>query len=183
MSIIVSQNTPTFALAVGTKKTPQNFALEMPCLSGVALTAGKAGREAKLAVKVDMPTQAANGGFHTFAGYLAATFPKAVSGYALRLKAQEESYVAMLTGETNEAIVASIEAKLEEIRKAQSPTNRAGFTVLVQTVLNWADQTATKPPKLTKAQIEGLDYLNKYVALIGERLAAAKAKQHEVAPL
>lgn len=173
---ITLRNTPSFAVQVGTKKNPSAF---MAPRIGVALTNGKAGREAKSAEKADMPTQAANGGFHTFAGFLAATFPKATAGYATRLEAQREAYAKMLDGEDNDAIAEHLNDKLAELAKASVPTNKAGFTVFVQTILNWADQSATKPPKLTKAQAEALDLVHQYTAKVAKHAAPREADTGE----
>jgi hypothetical protein len=172
MSNELTTNTPTFAIKTGTAKAPQHF---MAPRIGVCLTNGKNGRDARAAEKASMPHQARNGGFHTFAGYLAATFPKAVMGYAARLAAQRASYEAMLTGEADEAVLRSIQARLEECDKASTPTNRAGFTVLVQSIRVWADQGATKPPKLTKAQLEALALVEEYVTLVAPKKPEADA--------
>lgn len=166
---IALRNTPSFAIQTGTKKNPSAF---MAPRIGVALTNGKAGREAKSAEKADMPTQAANGGFHTFAGFLAATFPKAAASYEVRRAAAvarcDEDLQDPHMPEENRAYV---EAKRAALLQSSTPTNKAGFTEFVRCIVSWADQAVAKPPKLTKAQVEALDLVHQYAAKVAKPAA------------
>ena len=155
---IATQNFTVFALQVGTKKAP--IAFEVPRV-GVALANGKAGSEARKAEKASLPQQAANGGFHTFAGFLAATFPKACTAYEGKIKTRREIYVEELsTAKGEEAQL--IADKLDQLNKAATPTNKAGFTVFVQCVREWA----ASAKKLSKSQEAALVQVDEYVRLV-----------------
>lgn len=169
---LTTVNVPTFAIVTGSKKAP--VTLNAP-RAGVALAAGKAGTEARKAEKADLAEQAMKGGFTTFAGFLMATFPKAAAQYEARAAAQVEAYKAMLDADDAPDVIESIHAKIDALTKASTPTNKAGFTLFVQCILTWADQGATKPVKLNKAQLEALTHVNKYVELQAAEIAAKKA--------
>ena len=148
----------TFALQIGTKKAPVEF--NVPRV-GVALAGGKAGTEARRAEKASLPHQAANGGFHSFAGFLAATFPKACAAYEGKISTRREIYAEeLVTAKDSEA--QSVADKLDQLNKAASPTNKAGFTVFVQCVREWA----ANAKKLTKAQEAALAQVDEYVRLV-----------------
>lgn len=148
----------TFALQIGTKKAPVEF--NVPRI-GVALAGGKAGTEARKAEKASLPQQAANGGFHSFAGFLAATFPKACASYEGKIRTRREIYVEELTTAKGDE-AQSIADRLDQLNKAATPTNKAGFTVFVQCVREWA----ANAKKLTKAQEAALAQVDEYVRIV-----------------
>lgn len=177
---------PTFALSIGTKAAPRSFVADR---IGVALTNGKNGKEARTATKADMPMQAVNGGFHTFSGYLAATFPAAVAAFDDAVKLKLEDYQRLLKGETDPDVVGTLQSKIDRLTAAgQSVTNREGFNTFVQCILVWAEGTPAKeatakraavpakPRKMTAAQQEAMGIVLEYVRLIGERSKAQPAQ-------
>lgn len=155
---ITTEAFTVFALQVGTKKAPISFAVPR---QGVALAAGKAGTEARKAEKASLPQQAANGGFHTFAGFLAATFPKACALYEGKIKTRREIYVEELSTAKGEEAQALAD-KLDQLNKAATPTNKAGFTVFVQCIREWASSAK----KITKTQETALVQVDEYVRLV-----------------
>lgn len=155
-----------FALSFGTKKTPMAVAADV---LGVSCAAGKAGTDARKAVKANMPLQAANGTFAPFAGYLAASFPKTFKAFMAGLEGQRVGLTALKAAdpttwtERHEAVLAEV--------TAFSLQSRMGFNLLVQFILN---NPLEKP---TKAQVEAVAAVQSYSTILAERAAKRAAKE------
>ena len=155
-------NIPTLTIASGNKKPVAYQA----SLAGAALAAGKVGTIARAASKKSLPEQAKSGGFHTFAGLIAATFPKAAIQFDTAVRATLDAYTALHAQETDEAVRTVLERKIGAMARVSSPHCREGFSTLVQIVLNQTAQNVAKPMKLSVAQRDVLALVIEYVALM-----------------
>lgn len=168
MSTALTTFGPTFALQVGTKKSPRSIHADR---AGVALTTGKAGKQARDAEKLDMPAQALRGNYSKFAGYLVALFPKVADAHAERVKHHGEALRLMASQ--------GIELTEQQVRYLAAADSadfrtRVGFDMLVQALL------VNAPVKLTKQQAEALDIVRSYVELSAAKQAEREAREAAV---
>ena len=157
---------PSVSIAFGTKKNPKSIPADA---NGVALAAGKAGTDARKSLKANMPEQASNGTFAPFAGYIAASFPKAFKAFMAQLETRR-SGLETIKAADGDAWNEKHEAVLQECA-GFSLRSRIGFNMLVQFVLN------NLPEKPTKAQVEATSLIGSYVEILAARQAAKDAEK------